>query len=199
MASTINGTSTGNGGLISTGDDSGILNIQTNETTAITVDASQNVTLAGSIKPLSTSGIIGTTTNNDANAGSVGEYVESVVAPASALSLVNNTPKNITSISLTAGDWDVSAFAGFSWFNTTVFTSGIICLSQASVTLDQVSGRASYLAPQAAATGNLNISTNITPYRYSLSSTTTIYFVCQATFSVAGLSVFGRIAARRIR
>jgi len=43
MASTINGTSTGNGGLISTGDDSGILNIQTNDTTAITVDASQNV------------------------------------------------------------------------------------------------------------------------------------------------------------
>ena len=43
MASTINGTSTGNGGLISTGDDSGILNIQTNETTAISIDASQNV------------------------------------------------------------------------------------------------------------------------------------------------------------
>ena len=43
MASTINGTSTGSGGLISTGDDSGILNIQTNETTAITIDASQNV------------------------------------------------------------------------------------------------------------------------------------------------------------
>ena len=43
MASTINGTSTGNGGLISTGDDSGILNIQTNETTAISIDASQMV------------------------------------------------------------------------------------------------------------------------------------------------------------
>jgi hypothetical protein len=43
MASTINGTSTGNGGLISTGDDSGILNIQTNETTAISIDASQNL------------------------------------------------------------------------------------------------------------------------------------------------------------
>jgi hypothetical protein len=47
MASTINGTSTGNGGLISTGDDSGILNIQTNETTAITVDASQQVGIGG--------------------------------------------------------------------------------------------------------------------------------------------------------
>ena len=43
MASSINSTSTGNGGLVSTGDDSGILNIQTNEITAITVDASQNV------------------------------------------------------------------------------------------------------------------------------------------------------------
>ena len=49
MASTINGTSTGSGGLITTGDDSGILNIQTNETTAITVDASQNVTLVGTL------------------------------------------------------------------------------------------------------------------------------------------------------
>jgi hypothetical protein len=49
MASTINGTSTGNGGLISTGDDSGILNIQTNETTAITVDASQNVACTGRV------------------------------------------------------------------------------------------------------------------------------------------------------
>lgn len=54
MASTINGTSTGNGGLISTGDDSGILNIQTNETTAITVDASQNVGVGGTpVKTLS--------------------------------------------------------------------------------------------------------------------------------------------------
>ena len=43
MANVINATSTGNGGLISTGDDSGILNIQTNDTTAITVDASQRV------------------------------------------------------------------------------------------------------------------------------------------------------------
>jgi hypothetical protein len=43
MANVINATSTGNGGLISTGDDSGILNIQTNETTAISIDASQNI------------------------------------------------------------------------------------------------------------------------------------------------------------
>lgn len=44
MANVINATSTGNGGLITTGDDSGVLNIQTNETTAISIDASQNAT-----------------------------------------------------------------------------------------------------------------------------------------------------------
>lgn len=43
MANTINATSTGAGGLITTGDDSGVLNIQTNETTAISIDASQAV------------------------------------------------------------------------------------------------------------------------------------------------------------
>ena len=51
MANVINATSTGNGGLVSTGDDSGILNIQTNETTAITVDASQIVTLSSASNP----------------------------------------------------------------------------------------------------------------------------------------------------
>lgn len=45
MANVINATSTGSGGLISTGDDSGVLNIQTNETTALSIDASQNVTV----------------------------------------------------------------------------------------------------------------------------------------------------------
>ena len=54
MPNVINATSTGNGGLITQGDDSGILNIQTNETTAITVDASQQVGIGGTpVKTLS--------------------------------------------------------------------------------------------------------------------------------------------------
>ncbi len=80
MANVINATSTGNGGLVSTGDDSGILNIQTNETTAITVDASQRVgigtasptqalTVAGQMLSIASSGasfknITPTTSNN---------------------------------------------------------------------------------------------------------------------------------------
>ena len=43
MASTINASNSGSGGLISAGDASGVLALQTAGTTAITVDASQNV------------------------------------------------------------------------------------------------------------------------------------------------------------
>ncbi len=64
MASTINGTSTGNGGLISTGDDSGILNIQTNETTAISINASQGVEFNAGTAALPT-----ITTTGDTNTG----------------------------------------------------------------------------------------------------------------------------------
>jgi len=44
MASSINASVSGAGGLISTADNTGILNIQTAGTNAVTVDASQNVT-----------------------------------------------------------------------------------------------------------------------------------------------------------
>ena len=64
MASSINSTSAGNGGLVSTGDDSGILNIQTNETTAITVDASQRVAFVAG-----TAALPAITTAGDTNTG----------------------------------------------------------------------------------------------------------------------------------
>ena len=56
MPNVINGTSTGSGGLITSGDDSGILNIQTNETTAISIDASQSVDFTNNIDAPNTFG-----------------------------------------------------------------------------------------------------------------------------------------------
>lgn len=48
MPSVINSTSTGLGGLISTGSTDNELVIQTADTTAISIDASQNVAVTGS-------------------------------------------------------------------------------------------------------------------------------------------------------
>jgi hypothetical protein len=74
MANVINGTSTGSGGLISSGDDSGILNIQTNETTAMSIDASQSVDFTNNIDAPNTFGfknrvINGNATIDQRNAG----------------------------------------------------------------------------------------------------------------------------------
>jgi hypothetical protein len=47
MASSINASVSGAGGVITTADNTGILNLQTASTTAVTIDASQNVTFSG--------------------------------------------------------------------------------------------------------------------------------------------------------
>ena len=49
MASSINASVSGAGGVITTADATGILNIQTAGTTAVTIDASQNTTFAGTV------------------------------------------------------------------------------------------------------------------------------------------------------
>jgi hypothetical protein len=49
LASQINASNSGFGGIVSTGDSSGVLQLQTVGTTAITVDTSQNTTLAGKL------------------------------------------------------------------------------------------------------------------------------------------------------
>lgn len=54
-----------------------------------------------------TGGILGTTTNDSAAVGYVGEYITSNVPVASALVVATGVVTDITSISLTAGDWDV--------------------------------------------------------------------------------------------
>jgi hypothetical protein len=49
MTTTINASNSGGGGLVQTADASGVLALQTAGVTAVTVDASQNVTLAGTL------------------------------------------------------------------------------------------------------------------------------------------------------
>src|ERR1700744_413847 len=55
--------------------------------------------------------IRGTATNDNASAGNVGEYV--VSNNTTAQSLASGTPLNVTSISLTPGDWDVTGSCQF--------------------------------------------------------------------------------------
>lgn len=147
-----------------------------------------------SIAFTSTSGIIGTTTNNNAAAGSVGEYVS---GSATSVSLSNGTAKNITSISLTAGDWDVYGAAQIS--NSGTMTVIAASISTTTGTLNSSSTAFSQLNISGGfVSGGLQaIPAGYT--RISIASTTTVYLVGQANFSSGTTSANGYMMARRVR
>lgn len=163
-------------------------------------------TFVGSIIPSQTVGITGTTTNNSAQAGSVGEYITATVVAGSAVALTTATGANITSISLTAGDWDVSAVADFTPGATTSITVLSAGLGTTTATLlGQAGGGGVGTDPLVTITqpatvpaaGPLHLA--LPPTRVLIASTTTIFFVANCTFTVSTLSAYGTIRARRIR
>lgn len=144
----------------------------------------------------------GTTTNDNAPAGFVGEYIESVISTYTNLPGASNVWGNLTSISLTAGDWDVTG--AMNWIvNGSTITSGIdltemaISVNSGATTTDQVQGsnQLSVLVPT-----TLTDRFAIVPsYRISIASTTTVYLKLISTYSVASPQYKCRLSARRVR
>ena len=157
-----------------------------------------NKTFAGSIAPSQTLGIVGTTTNNDANAGSVGEFISSTVAQGSALSLVSFTDKTVTSISLTAGDWDISGEVMVLVASTTSVTQIQGSTSLTTNLIDE-SYKFAYYTAAFAAGAISSIGWPIPRRRVSIAAPTTVYLVARAGFTTSTASAWGRIDARRVR
>ncbi len=135
--------------------------------------------------------VAGTATNDNASAGNIGEVISSTITRASATSISNNTLTNLTSVSLTAGDWDVYCNAGVEATTVTVLETG---LNTVSVTLPNKEF-AGYLN----GTGTIGIQSLTVPgRRFSLSGTTTVYLVLIATITGSGF-MFGNVTARRAR
>lgn len=153
-----------------------------------------------------TGGIVGTTTNDNTSSGNVGEYVSSIVLIDSAVNLTGSfVDTNITTISLTAGDWDVWAEGWITGGATTVvsfisFSCGITSatvqvIPDASTSLSQVSG-----VSWVVGSGTTNVPvTPVDPCFISLSTTTTVYFTGRASFATSTCALYGKIAARRVR
>lgn len=145
--------------------------------------------------------IKGTNTNDSAAAGDVGEFVDSQVASGSAVSLTTATAANVTSISLTAGDWDVYGSVGFLTAATTNFTQLISGVSVTSATIDTNDNSLRHVTLNTPGTAPGVSATHVlTPtVRISLSGTTTVYMIARASFSISTCSAFGRLSARRVR
>jgi len=159
------------------------------------VDDSGNLVVAGSVTPSQTGGLVGTTTNNNANAGSVGEYISSTVASGSSISLSSGVSANVTSISLTAGDWDVFGAVQFTAGATTTQTAYYGCISTVSATL--IGGQTA--VTPGLATGQALAGVGAPQIRLSLASTTTVYLVAESIFGTSTMNAYGFIGARRRR
>jgi len=139
----------------------------------------------------------GTTTNNNAPAGFVGEYVETIVAPASAVALVTATWKTVTSISLSPGDWDVTSSVGLSLAGSTTVTYFQSNISSATDNAGLDENRSSTPYPGTTLSVNpkqVNVTT-----RYSVSVNTIVYLTAIAAFAVSTCGAYGKISARRVR
>jgi hypothetical protein len=141
----------------------------------------------------------GEPTTGSATAGNVGEYSENVVLQASAEALTTNTGNDIVQLSLGAGDWDVSGSIGFIPAASTSITLLHGSWSTSADTANTTIGRYFQHAQAATVPGAVPHAYALPTYRFSLSGSTTIRLVALATFTVAGLSAFGIIRARRVR
>jgi hypothetical protein len=164
---------------------------------ALTFDGTNFVT-TGSITASQTTGYIGTTTNNNASAGSIGEFVSSTVA-SNGVSMTSTTAVDVTSISLTAGDWDVSGVVGITnTLGTTTYSFINYGSSTTSATVGTL-GQMGSLTPNSNISATVDFVAPIPTTRYSLSATTTIYLIARAGFAVSNSFAYGVIRARRVR
>lgn len=139
-------------------------------------------------------GILCSSTNNSASSGQLGEYISSLINNGAGSTISNNTPANVTSISLTAGDWDV-------WGNVVfVVDTGASFLEAWTSTTSASEPNAALTSIVQATSAILLINGVAVPeLRYSLSGTTTIYLSCKATFGSGSVTPCGGIYARRVR
>lgn len=167
----------------------------------------------GAYTPSSTAGIVGTTTNDNASAGSDGEFqcaqVTNGVVPnpqgctvnvGTPISLTTGTAANVTSLSLTAGDYDVWGTVGFlpAGGTTSTFQLGWISTSSATPPTYN-SGAVAQLSGITGAAGTASNSFSVGQIRVPLASTTTVFLEVLSTFSGSTETAYGFLAARRRR
>ena len=141
----------------------------------------------------------GESSTSNATTGNVGEYLEGKLVAGSAIGLTSGVAANVTSLTLTAGDWDLSGSIVFTNAATTSFTNISSCGSTTSATFQIVPGRTSQSQFAAVVPNTIPITSAFGPYRFSLSGSQTVFLVAFATFTVSSANAYGTIRARRVR
>jgi len=121
------------------------------------------------------------------------------LASGSAVSLVTATAKNVTSISLAAGTWDVNGVVDFVLTGTTSVFGASNYIAGISTTTNTLGGQDTYHNRPFIITLLSGTMNSTTPkQRLTLATTTTVYLIAQATFSAGSVSAYGTITANRV-
>jgi hypothetical protein len=169
-------------------------NSATNTPTIAATGTDTNVLLTLNGKGNSGCSIQGTTAGGNAAAGYVSEFISSVIASASGITLSSGVDADVTSITLTAGDWDIQG-------NVALFSNGLNMLDP-SAWISSTSATRPNVSLFSEMNDNVayqNCGMNAPFVRASISSTTIYYLSAHAVF-VAGVNkACGGIYARRVR
>jgi hypothetical protein len=142
----------------------------------------------------------GTATNDSATAGNIGEYVANS-AVATAVNLTAVTPANCVTLSLSAGDWDVTGDIAFVGASTTTISYSRASVNTTSATEGAITG--TFFAGSAVTYFSSISGTGYTQLvpttRVSLASTTNVFLVGLSNFGVSTETCGGIARARRVR
>lgn len=144
----------------------------------------------------------GTPQGNNANNANVGAHVQSIVGIGAPVALTTLTVANVTSISLSPGDWDVMGsvqFVGNAATTVSTFQGGISVASVTMPAIPDASNQLGFAGTPAIFGAVPTYSVPLQPFRLALNVTTTVYLVAEAAFAVNTCGAAGMIRARRMR
>lgn len=140
----------------------------------------------------------GTVAGDNAAAGDIGEYEFVTVPAAGTVSLTTNTPANVVTLPLSAGDWDVSGVWGVvpSGGATPTLISAAISTVSGSQPTPPSGGFVQLASTFATNTGQLGATGTV---RVSSTTTANVYLVMSIAFPTGAVGGYGMLRARRMR
>ena len=140
----------------------------------------------------------GTTANDSAPAGYIGEYTEVEVSSANAVAVGTGNTVNVANITLGPGDYDVT---GVTWatgnVTAVIYVTGGV--SESSGNLPSAGARSQWLGRSANLPVDQAIVLPTVRVQVAANTTKTVYHVAKASYAGGSLQVYGSMRVRRPR
>jgi hypothetical protein len=149
----------------------------------------------GIVQFLAGATVVGVTDGSDSAAGMVGEFKSAAVT--TGVALTTATARDLTTLALTAGDWDIVGEAYFQASTSAGTSDQRVWVNTVSAT--QPTGDQGGLAIVSTSSAGLINNPTTSPFRLLTSASVTLYLSVTATFNSGTMTAKGFVRARRMR